>query len=167
MQQPSMQQPMMQQPMKKQRPIGISVLAILAILLGLLLLVGGVIAMAGGNFLGALMSSAVTDAGVTGADANVVGAAVGAMGTILGIGVVIAGLLWLLVGIGAWNLKGWARWLGIIASLLSFLGVGLPVIQAMLGGLQVSGTQIAEAVIPVLIFIYLLTPGVAKAFSKN
>jgi hypothetical protein len=162
-----MQQPVMQQPMKKQRPFGITILAILAILLGLLFLVGGVIAMAGGNFLGALMSSAVTDAGATGADANVVGAAVGAMGTILGIGVVVAGLLYLLFGFGAWGLKGWARWLGIIASLLSLVGVGLPILQGLPGGLQLSGTQIAELVVPALIFIYLLTPGVAKAFSKN
>jgi hypothetical protein len=163
-----MQQPMMQQPpMKKSRPIGITILAILAILLGLLLLVGGVITMAGGSFLGALFSSAVTDAGISGADASVVGAATSFIGSVLGIGVIIGGLLYLLFGIGAWNLKGWARWLGIIASFLSVIGLGCATLQAMTGGLQVSGVQIIELVIPVLIFIYLLTPGVAKAFSKN
>ncbi len=65
------------------------------------------------------------------------GLAVGIVGAV----VLILALIWIAVGLGLWHLRSWAWWLAIIVMLLSILGsIGAP----------------ALAVIPILIFVYLI-----------
>ncbi|HZQ07318.1 MAG TPA: hypothetical protein VFD70_12130 [Anaerolineae bacterium] len=63
---------------------------------------------------------------------------------------------------GAWNLRSWAWWLGIIATGISVLGALAAIIAS--GGTAIH-TSVTNALIPIIIFIYLLMPNVRRAFN--
>ncbi|HEY4722403.1 MAG TPA: hypothetical protein VII92_11175, partial [Anaerolineae bacterium] len=113
---------MQQQPMKKHRPFGITILAILAFIGGVVALLGGIAAIG----LGGLAASVpLVDPSVTDADPAAAAAAaaavsgLGGLSIILGVILLVTALLDLLFAFGAWGLKKWALTLGIIAQLLS------------------------------------------------
>ena len=129
----------------QQRPVGITIIAIIAI-------VGALIGLCGPGVL-SLASGAVFTLG------GVLGIGIGTIGLIAGLLGLIGPVIQLIFGIGALNLKGWAWWMGII-------GFGISVVGAVLD--LASGTSFRDAVlpsiIPILLFIYLLLPNVRAAF---
>ena len=130
---------------QRQRPIGITILAILALLSGLvgiclpglLLAASGAVIGLGGFFFGA----------------------VGFAGGCAGILLIIGPLAQLLFAYGAFKLLPWAWWLGIISCVISFLGAGFNII----GGADI-GPTLGTVILPAIIFVYMLTPGVRWAF---
>jgi hypothetical protein len=102
----------------------VTILAILTILLGVLILIVGVVLLVASAFLVGLFPP-VFGLGVT----------------VIGGIVFVFGLLWLAVGVGLLNLRGWAWWLAIIVMVLSIIGsIGTPVF----------------AILPGLILVYLI-----------
>jgi hypothetical protein len=134
-----------------QRPLGITILAILGIIGGVLGLLSGCGAIAGGALVGAL-----------GAQAGV--GAVAAGGGLLGLlGIVTLAMAvgWTAFGIGAWTLKPWAWMLGLIL-------VGVSIVTALVTVLTSGdfGSQIIGLVIDAAIVYYLMTPEVKQAFGR-
>jgi len=106
------------------RPIGVSILAILVVLGGVLFLLSGIAIL--------LFSAAFALGGL---------GIFGLAGSILGGIVFIFGIIWIAVGLGLWNLRGWAWWLAVIVMVLTILGgISAP----------------AVIVVPLLILIYLI-----------
>ncbi len=95
---------------KPPRPAGITILAVLSILIGIFGLLGG-IAIIG-------LSALFSTSSLLGASAGLVSG----FGLVLGGIVVVVSLIWLAVGIGFLHGKGWAWTLGMIFSVLSILG---------------------------------------------
>jgi len=134
-----------------QRPLGITILAILGIIGGVLGLLGGCGAIAGGALVGAL-----------GAQAGV--GAVAAGGGLLGLlGIVALAMAvgWIAFGIGAWTLKPWAWMLGLIL-------VGVSIVVALVTVLTGGdfGSQIISLAIDAVMVYYLMTPEVKQAFGR-
>ena len=78
-----------------------------------------------------------------------------------GLGWAVSAVIALIAGFGALALKGWAWILGLLAS-------GLSLASALWGALQ-GGSWLFSApglILPAVVFIYLLTPGVRKAFGR-
>jgi hypothetical protein len=121
------------------RPFGITLIAILALLSGLFGLCLPALTLAGSTLFGPL-------------------AAVGVVASIL---LIIGPVLHFIFAYGAFKLRSWAWYLGLIASGLTLVGVIIDIINgasfwsAIFGGL-----------LPIIIFIYLLTPNARKAFRK-
>ena len=106
------------------RPIGVSILAILVVLGGVLFLLSGIAIL--------LFSAAFALGGL---------GIFGLAGSILGGIVLIFGIIWIAVGLGLWNLRGWAWWLAVIVMVLTILGgISAP----------------AVIVVPLIILIYLV-----------
>lgn len=134
-----------------QRPFGITILAILAILSGLWGVLKGLVI-----------------AGIGGAVATWVapthplaGAVVGGIAAAWGIIALVLGLFLLVFGVGAWGLKAWAWSLGVLTeagnliwSLLVALGPGT--LRGQLPAILVAGG----------ILFYLTTPEVKRAFGR-
>jgi uncharacterized membrane protein (DUF2068 family) len=130
------------------RPTGVTVIAILSLIGGVLGLCG-VSPLLGVSVLGALIPTGVTQI-------------LGAIGIVVSAMLVIGPVLQIVFAYGAWNLRPWAWWLGIIASGISVLGVILGILGS--GGAAIY-TAVTNALIPVIVFVYLLVPDVRRAFS--
>lgn len=130
------------------RPTGITILAILSGISGIvglccpgLLLAGSTVTM-------------FIPAGIT--------QVAGIVGLVLSCLLLIGPFLQLAFAYGAWNLRPWAWLLGVIAmgysvltALLNVIGSGGALIPALL----------SNALIPILILVYLLLPGTRKSFE--
>ncbi len=128
----------------QQRPTGVTILAILAIIGGVLGLCGSI------SLLGLGGLTAVSGEVSTGATAGIFG----------GLGI-ISSVLYLAFGVGAWLLKPWAWILGVI-------GAGLSIVSNVLS-LVGGGTLIAAVIgliIPVVILWYLFRPEIKAAFGR-
>lgn len=130
------------------RPVGITVMALISLVQGALwlLLVVGVVSI--GGVLGAL-------AGPAGAVMT---------GTMLAVTSIrlCAAVLHIVFGVGALKLRKWAWVLGLVAPALSIAGTWLNI------GAQDSalGPKLAGMALPVLMLMYLLTPGVRAHFRN-
>jgi len=127
-----------------QRPTGVTVLAVLAIIFGALGIFGS-FAIIGG---GALLASA------TGVSGGIV--------IVLGILTLVTSALALAFGIGAWMLKPWAWTLGVANYILSLV---LSVIFIITGVSSIGG-EIVSIIIAGAILYYLMTPPVKQAFGR-
>jgi hypothetical protein len=125
------------------RPTGVTILAVVSFISGLLGLCGAAVL-----FLGGIVGLLVPPVGIL---------------ILLLAFVVAAGpLLQILFAYGAWNLRPWAWLLGVAAMGISvassvislFSGVGL--LSAVLNGL-----------IPIIVFVYLLLPDTRRAFGLD
>lgn len=128
-----------------QRPTGITILAVLAIIGGLLGLCGG------------LTLFGVGGLGVLGGSAEA-----GGLGFLFGGMSLLSAVLYLAFGIGAWLLKPWAWILGIIGAAWSILS---SVVSLIAGGGSLIGTIIA-IIIPAIILWYLFRPEIKQAFGR-
>jgi hypothetical protein len=128
-----------------ERPLGITILAILQFAVGLL---------------GICIPTFFLVAGTAGLFLGPVGVALGGAGICIGLVLLAGPILHLLVGFGALNLRKWAWWLGIIATGVDVLAVALNIWNG--AGLLAA---LLPAVLSIIVFIYLLTPGVRKAFQ--
>jgi hypothetical protein len=131
----------------QERPMGIRVLAILAML-------GGALGIA--SALGMLGLGGVVAASGAGA--------IGGIGVGLGGVFLIGAVLNLVFGFGAWNLKGWAWWLGVIGTTLHIVSA---IGSFTLGGGHLLNLASAGTLVNILILVYLLTPGVQRAFGRS
>ena len=131
-----------------QRPLGITVLAILALILGVLGLFGACILLGFGSIAGPI--GALFGGGQLGSSAFV-----------SGLGWLVSAVISLVFAIGALRLRGWAWILGLIDSGLSFASAIWGVLQGGSWCLSLPGL-----ILPAIIFIYLLTPGVRRAFRR-
>jgi hypothetical protein len=137
---------------QQQRPMGITILAVLGIIGGVFGLLGGCGLVGLGAFTGAL--------GV-GAGVSELGALAGLTG-IWGILLLALAIVEIAFGIGAWTLKPWAWTLGLIV-------VGVGIIFALVD--LVAFRQgffgvLIRLVIYGVIAYYLMTPEVKKAFGR-
>ena len=87
------------------RPIGVSILAILVVLGGVLFFLAGI---------AVLLFSAAFALGGFGV--------FGLAGSVLGGALLMLGIIWLAVGLGLWNLRSWAWWLAVIVMVLTIVG---------------------------------------------
>jgi len=121
------------------RPFGVTVIAILALLGGFFGLCWPILAFTGSALLGGIF---------------------GTVSTIAGIFLLVGPVLQLIFAFGAFGLKRWAWYVGLIASGVTVLGVIINLF---------SGAGIFSAIwgstISIIIFIYLLTPKVKTAFG--
>jgi uncharacterized membrane protein (DUF2068 family) len=127
-----------------QRPTGITVLAILSF-------IGGVLAIFAGLAL----------VGLSGAIAAAAGGG-GGLATILGLLLLVFGVLELILGYGFWTLKPWAWSMGVA---LQAAGIVLDVIQFTNNGSQLVSVIISIAISAAIIW-YLFQPHVKAAFGR-
>ena len=127
-----------------QRPTGITVLAILSF-------IGGVLAILAGLAL----------VGLSGAIAAAAGGG-GGLATILGLLLLVFGVLELILGYGFWTLKPWAWSMGVA---LQAAGIVLDVIQFINNGSQLVSVIISIAISAAIIW-YLFQPHVKAAFGR-
>ncbi len=143
---------------KPPRPTGVTVLGVLAILIGL----GGLIT--GGILLAVSAALSTINIGTT--YPQLAGIATGTIAIIFGVlGAVllILGILYLATGIGFFGGKGWAWTIGLIVSILSII-VNIVQVAINPGGI---GGAVISIIIPLLILYYLTRPHVKAFFGKG
>lgn len=121
------------------RPFGITVIAVLALISGLAGLCCPFLIFTGSTMLGGIF---------------------GTIGLIAGIFLVVGPALELVFAFGAFGLHRWAWYLGLISTAITVTGVVINIFQ---GGTIWSA--LGGSVLPTIIFIYLLTPNVRRAFG--
>lgn len=126
-----------------ERPTGITILAILSGISGLL------------GICGALPVFGISLLG------GVVAPPVAVVGGIVGILLIIGPILQLAFAYGAWFLRPWAWMLGIIGTGISVLSTIIAIVGSAGAALP---SAITNGLLPIIIFIYLLTPDVRRAF---
>jgi len=122
----------------------VTILAVLAIIGGVLGILSALLLMLGG------------------AAASTVDAGIGGSALIYGILSLAISVAYLAFGIGAWGLKPWAWSLGIIIAGASIV---LSIISVLLGWNTITGV-ILNVIISGVILYYLFTPGVKAAFGR-
>ena len=134
-----------------ERPTGVTILAVLAV-------IGGLISLFFGGFT-AILGPAVGVEMATQTD-DPLAPAVGGLMLAMGIAFVVHGLLQLVTAYGLFTLKGWA-WV---------LAVAMQVLSLVLNGVQVFRGQLGGAVIAILIaggiLYYLFRPHVKRPFGR-
>ena len=128
------------------RPVGITILAVLEILIGIVGLLGSLVIIG----FSALFSTLPT-----------VGSLIGAVGLIIGGVVLFFSLIWLATGVGFLHGRGWSWTLGMIFSILSLLGA----IGALTIGLITGG--VGGLIFWGLILYYLTRTHVKAFFGKG
>lgn len=128
------------------RPTGITILAVLSAIGGVLAILAGLFATVLGGAVGAATGSA----------------AVGGLVSLLGIIAIVYGGLSLAFAYGAWTLKPWAWTLGMASQIV---GIGLAIVYIATGNSTVS-SQILNIAISAVIIYYLNTPAVKAAFGR-
>jgi hypothetical protein len=128
------------------RPTGITILAVLSAIGGVLALLAGLFATVLGGAVGAATGSAT----------------VGGLVTVLGLIAIVYGALSLAFAYGAWTLKPWAWNLGMASQIV---GIGLAIVYIATGNAPVS-SQILNIAISAVIIYYLNTPAVKAAFGR-
>jgi hypothetical protein len=136
-----------------QRPVGISIIAVLAALAGILFFVGAVFFAAlstAGDFLQSMIE---TYGGTIIPD-------IGSLLTAIALGIAgvlaILGILYLVTAYGLWTGKGWARMLAIILLILDIIG-----------GLFTLPAGIITIIIAAVLLWYFFTPSVRAFFGAG
>jgi hypothetical protein len=135
------------------RPVGVTILAVIAIIYGILSLL---LALLG------LLGSALLASGTYGASVHY-SAGTLAYATISD---ALLGILYLAFGIGAFTLKGWAWTAGVVALLLDILR---NIVSVFVRGFSASAivVPIITIVIALVLLWYLFRPNVRAAFGKG
>lgn len=134
--------------MVQQRPIGVTIMAIIAIL-------SGAIGICWALTLSGFAATSWMTGALFGSDGLQDWGNSALVGAISG---VVSAVLSLIFGIGAWRLRPWAWWVGVIAMIIGLVN---PIIS-LLNGDFVPG--IFGLIIPAAVLIYLLIPGTRHAF---
>ncbi len=140
---------------KPMRPIGITVLSILAGILGVLMVMGGVLVAALANVITEMIEANASTLGLTGMGIDLSAFFTAALMAVAAMALIF-GALYLAVAYGFWIGAGWSRWLAIV---LSILGIIAGVI-ALPGG-------IVPIVIYGLIIWYMMQPYVKAFFGQG
>ncbi|HKV74297.1 MAG TPA: hypothetical protein VJN95_07250 [Gemmatimonadales bacterium] len=134
------------------RPLGVTVIALLSILSGLAHLLKGLVVLGLGGGAAVLV----------GAGHPVAGGVIGAVAMVWGIIALIVAFFALLFGWGAWTLKPWAWSWGVFTEVMT-LGWSLLAVLGF-GTLRTQGLSI---LIAVAILLYLYSPEVKRAFGRG
>ncbi len=136
----------------RERPRGVTIMAVLLGLQGLLEVIAGILLILAANSL----SRRVVQHGHT-----IIAKFVDTFGVGIGTIFIIIGVVTLLLVFGLWTLRRWAYWSVIIIEALSLL----PNIIALIRGTGTVAGNIAQMIIPVIILLYfLLDSNVRRAF---
>ena len=142
-----------------QRPVGVTILAVLYFFGTCVLTLVGIVALVGMGFLGRILAQN-PDVGESGA------ALIAGAGVFVGIFLLALAALCGLVGYGLWNLRSWARTtalvLAVIAAIFACLGVLWGAMRVAPVRMIISGIRLG---IHVLIIWYLNQPHVKAAFA--
>jgi len=123
------------------RPAGITVIAILALISGLFGLCWPTLVFTGSAFLGPIL---------------------GTVGVFAGIFLIVGPILQLIFAYGAFKLRPWAWYLGLISSGITVLGVIINLFDGASFWSAIGGS-----ILPIIIFIYLLKADVRQAFGTG
>ena len=137
------------------RPGGITILAVLAILSGVLGLMWACIALGFGSFANAFIAPVGSFFGGSGQ--------IGRNAMYSGLGTLLGAAFWIAAGVGALYLKSWAWIVGVVAAGISSLSAILGLFTNGLGWICLT---LPSLVLPIGILVYLLMPGVRKAFGQ-
>jgi len=136
-----------------QRPIGISIISVLAALAGVVFFIGAAL-FAALSTAGGFLQSMIETYGAT------VLPNIGSLLTAIALGIAgvlaILGILYLVTAYGLWTGKGWARMLAIILLILDIIG-GLLTLPAGIIGLIIAG----------VLLWYFFTPSVKAFFGAG
>jgi uncharacterized membrane protein (DUF2068 family) len=121
------------------RPVGVTIIAIFALIGGTLGLCWPILVLMGSTLFGGIF---------------------GTVGTVAGAFLIIGPVLQLIFAFGAFGLKRWAWYLGLIASGITVAGVILNLIDGASFFSAIWGSFFS-----IIIFIYLLTSNVRRAFG--
>jgi hypothetical protein len=135
--------------MTRERPTGVTIIAILAFIQGFIGMCVGCALLAGSGFV-TLIPTGVTQI-------------VGILGIIFGLFLAAGPLLQLLFAYGAWNLRSWAWLLGVVATGIAVVAVVLSIIGS--GGATI-WTAVTNGLLSIIIFVYLLLPDTRKSFNR-
>jgi uncharacterized membrane protein (DUF2068 family) len=128
----------------RRRPVGVTIIAVLDIIVGLLVLIGAIL-----GFLGLGL-----------AGERIPGAIDAVAGVALGVAIII-GIAELVVGWGLWTLKRWAFWTTVVLEILTIADH----LFAWLAHHISIASLIGNIVIPVIIIVYLFADrNVREAF---
>ena len=129
-----------------QRPTGITILAVLAFIGGVLAILGGLSLV----FLGSAVGTVTNEGGI------------GTLGILFGAIGVVEGGVYILVAFGFWKAIPWGWPLGIAMALIS---IGVAIAQVVLGYASIFSAGIS-IVIGVIILYYLNQPNVKRYFGR-
>lgn len=130
----------------RRRPLGVTIIALLDIITGLIALVGGIL-----GFLGL---------GLVGERIPVIVDAVAGVALVIAILIAVASLV---LGWGLWTLKPWAFWATVIVEVLTIADHLLGWLTHHLG----TTSSITEIVIPVIIIVYLFADRNVRAAFRT
>jgi hypothetical protein len=142
-----------------QRPGGVTFIAVLDFIGGALCAIGGLFAFAGGSFI-ASMIAAANQGSTTGS-----GLAAG-IGAFIGVIFLVFAALAIITALGLLKLKGWARIIQLVLSVLGLLG---SLRNFAYGGLHAGGGALVFQLVFLVYYIwviwYLLSASVKAAFA--
>jgi uncharacterized membrane protein (DUF2068 family) len=84
----------------------------------------------------------------------------GALGQTLAFAALALGVVYFLVAFGLWDMHRWAYWLTLGISILHVAG---SVVGVLVGG-PTPAMAVAASIVPAILIVYMLTPGVRRAF---
>jgi hypothetical protein len=128
----------------RERPLGVTILAILALIGGVFGVIGGLGAVFGGGVVGAVVNPGL-----------------GAVVALIGLAVLAVAIVTLALAYGFWTLKTWAWQLGFV---LEVVNVGLQILQFLAGGASLWNLAVTLVVAGIVVY-YLNTPDVRRAFA--
>jgi hypothetical protein len=140
------------------RPLGVTIIAILIIIGGIALLIGGLLFIAFAGILSSTENSSNNSIGIA-----------SLISIPLSLGMVILGIIYLVVSYGLLKGKGWA-W--IITIVVTIIGLIIQIISAIITGVVSSSIDAALAshfigiIISGVIIFYLYTPNVRTYFRR-
>ena len=133
------------------RPLGVSLISIFTWIRATLYAVVGLVILGIGHLSTHLMSRMANESMLTNLIAR--------LGKALGVGALLIALIYVVVGLGLWGLKNWARVLALIFVALSFF-------FGLIGLLHFpTPWHIVRAGIQIAILVYLMLPDVKRMFN--
>ena len=143
---------------QRQRPTGITVLAISILVLAVFRFIISFLDMAIGSWLTAMAMSPGYIAPQYRAEVD----AIGDLGFWIGLfGMIVAGVMLIAVR-GLWSMSGWGWWMSLFALALGLVLNLIPMFQG-----TITGRLIAESLFYLVFLVYLFTPHVRAAFSRT
>jgi len=138
--------------MESERPLGVSTIAVVHVLMGVGLVFGGLLLLA----VQADISRLLSYFGISVQWASV---------TAIGLITMTVGVAYIAIGIGLWRLREWARMVALVLAALGLLGTVVLITVALdAGSSTMAVLELVPAIINGLIVWYLLQPHVASAF---
>ena len=142
----------------QQRPTGVTIIAVLAFLGAALLVLGALFSLLGGMLVSTMAASRM-------------GALAGVGAAVIAVFLLIAAVVDIVVGVGLWKLKNWARIITIVLTGIGLLGSVLSIISPF-GQIHVFFfvfliRRLILAAIYAWILWYLFQPNVKQAFGAT